>query len=588
MLDWPPAGGRRFIAVFRRPRGARVQAKPGAAFRPWREDEILRQFIEPLVPVLVDLDARALTHRAIRADNLFYDDPSETSCLLGECVMAPPAMDQPPLYETIEGMLALPGGRGAGHASDDLYAFGVTIAVLLAGGDPTEGMDPDALLQSKIHRGSYATLIGRTRLSLPMMEVLRGLLCDQRAERWGLHDLQLWLGGRRLSPKQPSLPLRGQRAYAVDGTNFWSTRAIAAKLGRDWRAGIEALQRNDLPTWLRRSLSDEALAERVASAAGVGAGSPSGGGGLRDRLVSRMLMVLDPAAPLRLRGFAASIDALGQALAVHYDQSELRQAFGELVRAKLPQTWLEVQPLSRADHAGLRKICEMMHHFISRPETGYGIERCLYEFNDHWPCLSPLFEGEYVAEAADLLPALERVAAAGPSSSLPIDRHIAAFACARVKGIPERVIRALSSDSESVKYLATAYFLGEVQRVTGHSDLPHLSAWLAQLLNPVAEAFHNRDLRQAVAERIEQAAAGGDLAALARAADDPEARERDESGFEQARAEFAAMAQEIAELEAGKLLEAEHVRQRSRQAASLLAGVIASTSLLLATILYVT
>jgi hypothetical protein len=588
-VDWPPADGERFVGVFRRPRGRRVQDVTGAAFRPWREDDILRKAIEPLAPVLRDLDARALTHRAIRADNLFFEDPAETACILGECVMAPAGMDQPALYEPIEGMLAMPGGRGVGYGSDDLYAFGVLIAVLLAGGDPTEGMDPAALVQSKIHRGSYATLIGRTRLSLPMMEVLRGLLCDQRAERWTLNDLMLWLGGRRLSPKQPSLPTRGQRAYPIGETNAWSTRAIAAQFCGDWQAGVDALQRNDLPTWARRSLGDEALAERIASAASVGAGTAGGGGGLRDRLVSRLITALDPKTPLVYRGFAASIDSLGQALAVHWENSAHRQAFGEIVRAKLPQAWLDSQPLSRSEHAILRKSFEAMHHFVSRTEAGYGLERCLYEFNDHWPCLSPLLEGQYVSEASELLPALERLAQAGATDGEPVDRHIAAFACARLKVVPDRILRAMATeDNEPIRRLAVAYFVGEVQRATGQSGFHGLAAWVAGLLAPVVGSFHNREQRKQLAERLDKAAAGGDLVALAQAADDADARLRDEDGFERARAEFAALDREIAELEAGALLDPAHVRQRSRQAASLLAGCIASTGLLLLTVLYVT
>ncbi|WP_119168637.1 serine/threonine-protein kinase [Algihabitans albus] len=589
VVDWPPAGGRRFVAVFQRPRGRRLQPEPNARFEPWREDEILRRLIEPLTPVLRDLEARSITHRAIRADNIFLEGSVDGTCLLGECVMAPPGIDQPAIYEPIEGMLALPGGRGRGYAADDLYALGVTIAVLLAGGNPVETMDEQARIQSKIHRGSYATLIGRTRLSLPMMEVLRGLLCDQRIERWTLQDLELWLGGRRLSPKQPSLPIRGQRAYAIEGTNYWSARAIAAALGMDWQAGVAALQRNDLSTWIRRALSDEELAERVVSAAGVGAGSSTGGGGLRDRLVSRILMTLDPSAPVRLRGFAADIDAVGQALSVHYGDPEQRQAFGELIQAKLPQAWLDSQLLSRSEHAMLRKSFDVMHHFMARNEAGYGIERCLYEYNEHLPCLSPILEGDYVSDSADLLPALERVAAADPSQVSPIDRHIAAFACARVKVIPDRVVRVMAhGDNEILRQLSTAYFLAEIQRATGQSGFPHLAAWIARLLTPVVEGFHNRDQRQAAAEGIAKAAASGDLIALARAGDDPDARTYDENGFAQARAEYAAMDREIADLEAGKLIDPNNVRLRSRQASSLIAGCVSSLGLLLLTVLYVT
>lgn len=589
VVAWPHAGGaERFVAVFRRPRGPRVQDRPGGAFKPWREDDIMRRLIEPVVPVLRDLDARALTHRAIRADNLFYEDEARSGCLLGECVTAPPGLDQPALYEPIETMLAMPGGRGTGYGSDDLYALGVAIAVLLAGGDPTEGMDEAAVLQSKISRGSYATLIGRTRLSLPMMEVLRGLLSDIRAERWSLADLEMWLNGRRLSPKQPALPARGQRAYAIGEENFWSVRSVAAALATRWDEGLEAVQRNDLPVWVRRAHGDEALAERLVAATGVGASS-GGGGGLRDRILSRVLMALDPRLPLRLRGFAANVDALGQALAVHWQADAARQAFAELAQAKLPLAWLDAQPLSRSDHAVLRKSFEMMHHFVTRTEAGYGIERCLYEFNDHWPCQSPLLEGRYVAEAVDLLPALDALAADGIPDREPIDRHVAAFACARLKVMPDRVVRAMANtQDEAVRRLAIAYFLAEIQRATGQGALHGLAAWVAQLLAPAVESFHSREQRKALAEKIEKAAAGGDLIALAQAADDADARARDETNFARAREEYAAVGREIAQLEAGALLDPEHLRMRSRQAASLFAGCIASTGLLLLTVLYVT
>lgn len=482
----------------------------------------------------------------------------------------------------------MPGGRGTGFGSDDLYALGVTMAVLLAGGDPTDGSDLPVLLQSKISRGSYATLIGRTRLSLPMMEVLRGLLCDQRPERWTLNDLELWLGGRRLSPKQPSLPIRGQRAYAIGGESYWSIRSVAAALSCDWQEGLAATQRNDLPTWIRRSMNDETLAERVHSAVSIGS-SGSGGGAMRDRLVSRLLMALDPPAPLQLRDFASGIDAVGQALAVHYGDAELRQAFGDLIRAKLPQAWLDAQPLSRSDHQVLRRMFDTMHHFMSRLEAGYGLERCVYEFNDHWPCLSPLLDGDYVGDIQDLLPALERLAQSGQTDGEPFDRHIAAFVAARVKGIPDRILRALANtEDEPVRRLALAYFLAEVQRNTGHTELYGLSAWVARLLAPVVEGFHNRKMRKLLAERIEKAAEQGDLSGLAQAADDADARIRDEEGFERAKQEYAAIEEEVSNLEAGALLEQAHIRMRSRQAASMVAGCVASTGLLLLTVLYVT
>jgi len=60
------------------------------------------------------------THRAIRATNVFYKDLSRRHATLGDCCSAPAGLLQPIVYETIEGGLADPWGRGEGTPSDDL------------------------------------------------------------------------------------------------------------------------------------------------------------------------------------------------------------------------------------------------------------------------------------------------------------------------------------------------------------------------------------------------------------------------------------------------------------------------------------
>src|SRR3546814_8436095 len=73
---------------------------------------------------------------------------------------------------------------GYGGPEDDYYALGVLVLVLLCGGNPVPGLSEHELVEAKISKGSYAALVGETRLSLPMVEVLRGLLCDNPEERW--------------------------------------------------------------------------------------------------------------------------------------------------------------------------------------------------------------------------------------------------------------------------------------------------------------------------------------------------------------------------------------------------------------------
>ena len=206
---WPPARQERFLIVFDQHGSERVLPKRDAKIQPMREEEVFRKVMRPMLAVLQDLTERAIPHRAIRADNLYYKDDSKESVILGECVSMPPAFAQPALYETVSSAMANPGGRSRGQISDDLYSFGALIVVLLNGGDPCVGMSDEELIDSKIQRGTYATLIGKGRYTLSMMEPLRGLLCDDPSERWTVDDLQFWADGRALSPKQPALPVKG-------------------------------------------------------------------------------------------------------------------------------------------------------------------------------------------------------------------------------------------------------------------------------------------------------------------------------------------------------------------------------------------
>ena len=213
---WPETGGRRFVVLFDAIAGEPLQRSLDQDFAPMREDQVFYKVIKPIVPALKELSNRSIRHRAIRVDNLYFTDATQQSAMLGECVSSPPGLCQPVIYEPIDAGMADPAGRGQGAPGDDLYALGVLIVVLLSGGNPVKGMSDEALIDTKITHGSYAALVREQRLSLRMIEPLRGLLCDEPRERWTMHELELWVGGRQLSPKQPMLPPKANRNIAFN------------------------------------------------------------------------------------------------------------------------------------------------------------------------------------------------------------------------------------------------------------------------------------------------------------------------------------------------------------------------------------
>lgn len=324
LIDWPNMDGKRFIILMERPVGGhRVVADLTGTANPLSEEEIVRGLLQTTLGPLKDLTSRGLAHRSIRPDNLFWTDDSRTEMTLGEGWTAPPGYSQPPLFETIESMMCDPTGKGPGLPSNDMYSLGVTILFLLIGRSSTASMTDAELLTNKIEFGSYATLVGQYRLPLGLMEVLRGLLSDDAKERWTIADIDMWLSGRRLSPKQSKLPQRASRPFEFGGTEHFNARSLGVAFATDFKEAGPAAKGKALDGWLRRALGDEAKANSVqttiSSTVGVAAKNSD------DRVVARVCTALDPAAPIRYRGFGVTIDGLGTALLAALPHRDMRQ-----------------------------------------------------------------------------------------------------------------------------------------------------------------------------------------------------------------------------------------------------------------------
>lgn len=582
IVTWPRLG-RRVVIVFEHDMDRRVLAGPDARCAPMREDEVIRKILRPLVPALKSLAARHIPHRAIRADNIFYKDASKTDVVLGECVSAPAALDQPTIYETIEGGMCAPSGRGQGSLSDDVYALGVLIMVLLNGGDPCAGRTDEEIVHGKITRGSYATLLGAARVTVGLMEPLRGMLCDDPKERWTIGDLEQWAAGRQLSPKQPLLPVRAPRSLRFNGKDYVNLPSLVHAMGAHWREAAELIASGELENWLRRSLSAEGLADALRQ---VVSNTPSRADG-EAYLVCRALMVLAPGYPLRFKDFATRIEALPQAFAIEFHDEARRKTMLELFGTKIPQTYLQLPHTVRADQAPLMKIFDMFNYFIENNQMGGGIERALYESNKTWPCQSPLLRADCVTGPADLLAALDRLAQSGRTDREPIDRHIAAFCCARIKGLPERIIKNLNAHNEVAAFrLGVLHLLAEVQRSEPSRRYPALSRWMARLAQPIVGSYHNRPYRVRLTRELEKVSAKGDLLELLFLIDSMEARSQDSTGFAQAQKEYARLARSVAWLKNGGLTSEGHVRSVGRQGATVLSAMFSGAAIVFMTLLY--
>ena len=213
------------------------------------EEQITRAVIQPLASALRELSSRGIVHGDIRPTNIFLRDQDQRHHAGGVRFRRHLLRAGAAAADGRAGDGAAVGAWG-GTTADDLYALGVTILLLFMGRNPVRQLDDEAMLQAKIDRGTYPALVGTSRISLNLMEPLRGMLADDPKLRWSLNDLELWLSGRRLSPRRlrcrarpPGLSTGGDSVLALPragaGLRLQSCRGSLVESG-DWTAGCGA------------------------------------------------------------------------------------------------------------------------------------------------------------------------------------------------------------------------------------------------------------------------------------------------------------------------------------------------------------
>ncbi|MFM2044652.1 MAG: hypothetical protein RLY86_3228 [Pseudomonadota bacterium] len=579
-VEWTPEQRRRFTIVFERPGGRRLMDSLDDMRDPLPDDMLVRGFLPSMLSVLRDMNMRGITAGGMRPTNLFFRDTSASTIVLGDCVSAPAGYGQPVLVETIDRGMAQPSGRGNGTIGDDLYALGVTLLVLAMGRNPLRDLDDDAIVRVKMDKGSYPALTAGLRIPQSLVEPLRGLTTDDPKQRWSLSDLDMWLQGRRLSPKQPQIPKRGARPLEIGGEEAWHCRSVARALSRNSALAAPMIERGDLDKWLRRSLNDEQRADQVQDAIDS-AGAAGRGASQEDRTVARVAIALDGPAPIRYRGTAVMPDGVGTALAEAFARDGAVQPLAELVLSQLPMFWVSCQPDFRPEHVPLVQTFDLQRTLLEHTGPGFGIERVLYELCPASPCLSPLIRDRYALTMGDMMAALDQVAGQATKGRDPMDRHIAAFIATHNKKMSDRLFSPLAGQTEPAKrIIATMVILADVQNRFGPARLPKLCDWLVQQMDPAFKRFRNRHTREKLLHEAERVARDGVIDALVRLVDNADSLRRDESGFVQATRRYEGLTTRIDMLRQRIKLKGEGPSAKGRQWAAIISNAAAMIGLI--------
>ncbi|CUW41162.1 Serine/threonine protein kinase [Magnetospirillum sp. XM-1] len=545
-MNWPPAGRQCMTVVYERPAGDRVMTSLRGEIPRIDEYQITKRVVEPLTAALKDMDGRGVPHRSIRPTNMFWADGNGERIAFGDCVCTPPAFDQPVLFETVESGMCTPIARGSGDHTEDFYAMGVTIAFLILGRNPAAGLGDEAILAAKIQQGSYNLLIGDERLSLPIIELLKGLLCDDGSQRWDIEDLDLWLSGRRMSPLQPRGEKRAARGFPFMGKEYFNGRELSQAMSKNWDQAIPPVVEGKLELWLRRAVEDKDKANVVAEVVRMALNSSTDKKSSTDLMLCKVLILLDQAAPIRYKGFNAMPDGFGSALAAVMASRGDTRLLTEIILREVPRLWFEMRGEYQPDNSLMESNFKELRSYLTQTGMGYGLERCLYELNDALPCQSLLLGEEYVVEVKELLPALNVAASKrADGKQIPVDRHIAAFLGARMRSDIDRNLTALNDSNPSVAMMGALNLFAVLQYRLGPESLPGLAAWVGVMIAPIVQGFHGREKRKELEKEVPRLVRKGSVVEIYNLLENVDERVRDEQEFTFAQAQYAAAEDEI-------------------------------------------
>lgn len=581
VVHWPPAQGQRYVFIYENAFGKQLMKSTTRAGLGWKHDNVMKGFIKPMINVLLDMRDADLVHGCINPTNIFEGGSDEgiDRVVLGECLATPPALLQPLVFEPVERAQADPIAKGPGTQEDDIYAFGVTLTMILRTRDPLAGMTDEEIIRQKIELGSYAALTGKDRYTGAILELLRGLLYDDRAQRWTLDEIEAWLEGQRLSPKQSSKKSKASRPVYFNNERYHRPILLAMDLEVNQSEAVQMIDGGMLEQWISRSLEDNLTKTRYEQAIET-AQEGGRGPGYWDRLLSRVSIALDPEAPIRFKGMKVHPEGFPYALAEAYILKRDLMPFVEIINQQLVMFWISAQQEVKVDVGNLITKFDSCRAFLRQNTLGYGMERCLYFLNPECQCISDRLQGYYVRNPEDMMFAFEDMADQPKRPDLFIDRHIAAFLSVKDRRMIDPFLQELNADEYYKKVLANIKIMATIQKRSRMQPFPGIAAWIADILEPVYERFHDRELRESLRQRVAKLKVTGDLVKIVTLLDDPELKQRDFLEFKKAMEEHRELSGEDAELKHKMDKPETFGRETGQEVAAIVSGLLAAIIIL--------
>lgn len=530
--------GRFFAVILQKPRGITLKQyieNNG----PLSEEFVCYKVIPYINNVIASFRAIGITHGLININNIYIDENDNIT--LGECVSDICGHAQPLLYESINRASCLPSGKGSGYLGTDLFALGVTTALLLRGNDPTEHMDATSLLDAKFTITTYRLLTENANFSDRILDFLRAVLNDDKVDKWTTEQIMEWTKGRIYNLLPPADNIEASRPIVFADKRYLNMKHLAYGLYKHWDDAKLFLRDDTLIRWIERSVKNTELAEIMEIATRRVGVIEEGEFNHADALVTHCILLLDPKGPIRLKGFSANPDGIGGVLADAYAISDkihldavrhiITNNIIAMVSSKVKKT--DYQHRNDSVHTGILNLQRSMEVF-RESDPGFGLERSLYILNQTLPCQSPKVLDEIPFNNYEMLHIIDNNESINGNI---LDKHMTAFISDRLDLSVKLIVPSLSKFPfmASNPYICNLTLMSLAQQSSFTGPLKHLSKKVSDsLISDVVEKMHSRSIKRKLEEEIVKHSKNGLLSVTLQMITDPKYIISDNIGYKRA------------------------------------------------------
>ena len=523
IVTWLPEKSRNLALIYKIPYGKVFEG--GKTTLDIRNSEKFKSTLISLLSAIEALKNYNITHRAIRADNLYYANADKTEIMIGDCCASFPGFHQPSAYETIENMLSIPEGRGNGNEKNDIYAIGAVMMALYLGHELGSDLSTPELLRIKLKKGSYQALLADDHIPNQISPILRNLLNDNTENRLNYLQAYNLLDGKSGSYNSSSLGDRPKRTISFNGEKFYNARDFAIAISTTPEDAYELVKSGKLLDWIKNGLENEKLAGKIEK---LLAAFPEGTTSL-DIIISKICILLAPDLPVKLNNLCLFPDGTPKAIFYALRNNTETKIFHELFSGELIKLWYQEQ-----EHMRSPANAAEFRIYINRQDIGYGLERIMYDFDDDIPCVSPLLGDEFVNSPTRILRALDNTYARQIVKSMPYDRNIIAYLRCKMGKKIDGILTDLATNKDYLQASAILRLYTSMQNKFGPAQLPHLSQWLASSSVAIIKSFHNLKYQKFLERELLKINKNGKLHELCDILEDEEARNKDKANYTKA------------------------------------------------------